>query len=374
MSATGIVSIMNENPALQLVIDETSVQPLSNDDFDPKKHIDFVPPTKVHNMSDLKLPEGTGVSAFAVSEPFQLFTEEAVARMRAEIFSKAVLENCRYSSNLAQCQLRGFAAKYAPFVYDVWKNPETLAIISKIAGVELVTEMDFEIAHINISVKSEKQKAEELEASVDKKMTEDDEGIAGCPWEDDKPIVDWHTDSYPFVCVTMLSDCRGMIGGETALRTGDGGIVKVRGPERGHAVVLQGRYIEHQALRALGTTERITMVTSFRPKSHTVKDDTVLTTVRPISNLSELYYQFSEYRLEILEERIREKLKALRETERSGRKMNTKDLKAFLHEQEMFLAHMNKEMVDDALVTKGSIDDSHLFSGFAKRSKRKRIE
>lgn len=116
-------------------------------------------------------------------------------------------------------------------MYDAWKHPETLAIISKIAGVELVTEMDFEIAHINISVKSEKQKAEELEAFLDRKQTEDDEGIAGCPWEDDKPIVDWHTDSYPFVCVTMLSDCTNMIGGETALRTGDGEIVKVRGPE-----------------------------------------------------------------------------------------------------------------------------------------------
>ena len=111
MSATEVMSMMKENPALQLVIDGTSEQPLSNDDFDPKKHIDFVPPTKVHNMSDLKLPEGTGVSPFAVSEPFKLFTEEAVARMRAEIFRKAVLENCRYSSNLAQCQLRGFASK-----------------------------------------------------------------------------------------------------------------------------------------------------------------------------------------------------------------------------------------------------------------------
>lgn len=116
-------------------------------------------------------------------------------------------------------------------MYDAWKNPETLAIVSKIARVELVTEMDFEIAHVNISVKSEKQKAEELEAFMDKTLTEDDEGIAGCPWEDDKPIVDWHTDSYPFVCVTMLSDCTNMIGGETALRTGDGDVVKVRGPQ-----------------------------------------------------------------------------------------------------------------------------------------------
>lgn len=115
------------------------------------------------------------------------------------------------------------------------------------------------------------------------------------------------------------------------------------------------------------------MVTSFRPKCHTFRDDTVLTTVRPISNLSELYYQFTEYRLEILEERVRNQLKAMRDAERSGRKINTKALKAFLHDQETFLAHMNKEMIDDEFVTKGSIDDSHLVSDFTK-SKRKRIE
>lgn len=50
-------------------------------------------------------------------------------------------------------------------------------------------------------------------------------------YDDEKPIVDWHTDSYPFVCVTMLSDCTGMIGGETALKTGTGDVMKVRGPE-----------------------------------------------------------------------------------------------------------------------------------------------
>lgn len=116
-------------------------------------------------------------------------------------------------------------------MYDTWKNPETLAIISKIAGIDLVTEMDFEIGHINISVKSEKQKEEELQAYAEKTQTEEDEGIAGCPWEDDRPIVDWHTDSYPFVCVTMLSDCSTMIGGETALRTGTGDVLKVRGPQ-----------------------------------------------------------------------------------------------------------------------------------------------
>lgn len=114
------------------------------------------------------------------------------------------------------------------------------------------------------------------------------------------------------------------------------------------------------------------MVTSFRPKCHSFKDDTVLTTVRPISNLSELYYQFSEYRLEILEERIRSQRKALRENQSRGKKLDTKSLKAFVSEQETFLAHMNKEMVDDDLVKKGCIDDSHLLTENAKK-KRKRV-
>ena len=109
-------------------------------------------------------------------------------------------------------------ARCAPFVYDAWKNPKTLEIVSNIAGIDLVPAMDWEIGHINISVKSEEQKNTEIEKA---ERGEDD----------DRPIVDWHTDSYPFVCVLMLSDCREMIGGETALRKGDRSIVKVRGPQ-----------------------------------------------------------------------------------------------------------------------------------------------
>lgn len=237
-------------PTFEPLIQCPSTKALSTDDFDPKKHIDFSPPSKIYTMGDLNLPEHTGVSPVAVSEPFPLFTQETVHRMRAEVLSKDVWENCQYSSNLAQCQLRGCAPKYAsllaasdldsltnntcrfaPFVYDAWKHPETLAIVSRIAGIDLVTEMDFEIGHINISVKTQKQKEEELKAYAEKTSTEADEGISGCPWEDDKPIVDWHTDSYPFVCVTMLSDCTNMIGGETALKIGNGEILKVRGPQ-----------------------------------------------------------------------------------------------------------------------------------------------
>lgn len=92
--------------------------------------------------------------------------------------------------------------------------------------------MNYEIGHINFSVKTDEQTKQEVAAiNKQKRFFADDEGIAGCPWEDDKPVVGWHTDSYPFVCVLMLSDCTNMVGGETALHTGNGDILKVRGPQ-----------------------------------------------------------------------------------------------------------------------------------------------
>ncbi|EXJ53594.1 uncharacterized protein A1O5_13161 [Cladophialophora psammophila CBS 110553] len=329
--------------------------------FDPEKHLNYQPPSKIWTMKEIGFAE-KGVSPNAVSEPFPLFTEEAIQQMRAEVLSKPVWDNCKYSSELAHCQLRGFAPEYAPFVYDAWRSPAVLSIVSKIAGVELVPAMDLEIAHINISGNTQEQIEAVKQALEEKSHREADEGVSGCPYEDDQPIVDWHTDSYPFVCVTMLSDCANMIGGETALRTGTGQIMKVRGPAMGNAIVLQGRYIEHQALRALGTTERISMVTSFRPKSAFIKDDTVLTTVRPISDLRELYSQYAEYRFEMLEERVRAHLKEIREGKRA-RRFDTKATKAFIKEQRSFLDSMLHELVDDEMVTAGILDsESHLFS------------
>ena len=117
-------------------------------------------------------------------------------------------------------------------MYDAFHHPKTLEIISKIAGVELIPNMNYEIGHVNLSVKSVKEASDELAAvERERRCHADDEGIAGCPWEDDKPIVGWHNDSYPFVCVTMLSDCTNMVGGETALRTANGDVMKVRGPQ-----------------------------------------------------------------------------------------------------------------------------------------------
>ncbi len=137
---------------------------------------------------------------------------------------------------------------------------------------------------------------------------------------------------------------------------------------------MQGRYIEHQALRVLGTTERITMVTSFRPKSAFIKDDTVLTTVRPISDLRELYSQYAEYRFEMLEERVRAQLKEIREGMRAHR-FDTKGTKTFIRDQKAFLESMLKELVDDEMVKVGIMDtEENLFSKELLEERRKKAK
>lgn len=109
---------------------------------------------------------------------------------------------------------------------------------------------------------------------------------------------------------------------------------------------MQGRYIEHQALKALGGRERISMVTFFRPKSPLIKDETVLVGVRGISNISELYSQYTQCRLEMLEERVRHQIKKEREREIAQRPFDIPDIKRFLTNQKLFIESMLTEIQD----------------------------
>ncbi|KAG0134832.1 hypothetical protein HOY82DRAFT_480787, partial [Tuber indicum] len=88
-----------------------------------------------------------------------------------------------------------------------WTNPQTLCIIYDIAGIELVPNIDYEVGHINTSAKS----ADNADLPV-------------------TPVVNWHENSYPFVCVLTLGDTSEMKGGETVPQTGTGEAMKARGP------------------------------------------------------------------------------------------------------------------------------------------------
>lgn len=92
--------------------------------------------------------------------------------------------------------------------------------------------MDYEIGHINLSVGDLNAKfGDQVKVVEGNRLVDpDQENTANAGEEDGTPIVGWHTDSYPFVCVLMMSDCEGMVGGETALKKADGRVMKIRGP------------------------------------------------------------------------------------------------------------------------------------------------
>lgn len=76
---------------------------------------------------------------------------------------------------------------------------------------------------------------------------------------------------------------------------------------------MQGRYISHTAAPVTNMPERVTVVTSFRPKDPTLLDETTHANIRNKSHLTELYYQWTTYRLDSLAERARLAAAALRE-------------------------------------------------------------
>lgn len=291
--------------------------------FDPYKHLKYYAEpeaqqeylsTRTISMTELGLKTPTQVSEVGVSDSFPLFTDEAVAIMRSEILNKETFMKfsrfCFNSTSGMDCNIRGYVKNddeiSTPFVYEAWTHPKTMELVSKMAGVELEIIMDYEIAHVNISMKSLAAAEEELiKHSRNRAHSGDSNG-------DDIPgIVGWHHDSYPFVCVLMLSDTTNMIGGETTLRMGGehkGKVVAVSGPKAGSAAVLQGRLIEHIAPTPLGMSERITMVTSYRAKDPSKNDDSVLSTVKPEINYgsryNDFYSQWINYRVELMKQKL----------------------------------------------------------------------
>ncbi|KAG5355808.1 hypothetical protein CJU89_5520 [Yarrowia sp. B02] len=277
-------------------------------EFDPDVHLNVGSPAYQMSMEELGL--SGGISETAVTAPFSLFTEDAVHLMRREILSDQVLDNFSFASSINSYQVRGFS-KQTPFTTAAWTHPKTIAAVSKLAGVDLVPVFDYEIAHTNIST-------------------------AG----DTKPVVGWHNDSYPFVCVLMVSDTNNMVGGETVIQKGSGEMVKVADPKMGHATILQGGYILHMASRpAELDRERITLVTSFRPRDAMIKDDSVLTTVKPISDKQELFKQWMSYRADVLSKRFQKMHEGLE----SGELGNDEVMKLF-EEQEQWIAHTLMQM------------------------------
>ena len=84
---------------------------LENVEFDPDQHLRYEPPKSTILMTDIGYMEDTGISPIAVSEPFRLFSTEAIQKFRDECLSDEVFANYSVRTNIAACQLRGYAPK-----------------------------------------------------------------------------------------------------------------------------------------------------------------------------------------------------------------------------------------------------------------------
>ncbi|KAF7521421.1 hypothetical protein PCG10_008357 [Penicillium crustosum] len=89
------------------------------------------------------------------------------------------------------------------------------------------------------------------------------------------------------------------------------------------------------------------MVTSFRPRLPSIKDDSVLMTIRPVSIVGGLYHQFADYRFEMLQDRLRDTNRFMWDQKRARRQFDTASLKMFIREHIDFLEHMDEEIVED---------------------------
>jgi hypothetical protein len=118
---------------------------------------------------------------------------------------------------------------------------------------------------------------------------------------------------------------------------------------------MQGRYITHQAMRTLGARERITSVTSFRPKCPWLPDDIELRTVRPVSDLNELYSDVSEYRLGVMNARFKDEFERLVARRKTGAPFDTVAHNTFLEEAIAFLNQTKRQLVEKDKVKKGFV-------------------
>ncbi|KAJ5635145.1 uncharacterized protein N7484_008458 [Penicillium longicatenatum] len=239
-----------------------------------------------------------------------------------------------------------------------------MRIVSDASGVPLEVVMSTEIGHTNIQAEgatiAEMANNLKVEPSVEKlELTPEERAYD--PLKDETSIIPWHYDSYPYVCVLMLSETDGMVGGETYIKKGNGEAQKVsaarsykrkavklkskqvEGPQIGHAVMLQGGEVQHLAARAKGVKERISTITSYRSKLPNVYDSSYITNIRPYADLGSLYPEWTRYRLRKLRDEITHYLD--KAGDESSSSYQREELQSIITQQIEYLHRTSRQMV-----------------------------
>ncbi|KAH7384983.1 hypothetical protein BKA64DRAFT_154459 [Cadophora sp. MPI-SDFR-AT-0126] len=251
---------VSQEPLEKRTIDVSS-DILDTPPFDPAIHLAFQEPSARHSFTELGLPRPKTAPDMCFTEPFQLFSEEGVRMLRRDLLRKEVLDKHMQAWVRAPCSISQHE-EIATWINKAWNHPATVQSVSKAFGLPLkLLGRKGETGYCNVQLGPEGlagvYKLGEVPsgplASTDSSVSQFDEIMTDA----------WHRDSTQISCVVMLSDTSTMDGGETAIRIGDGSILKARGAKMGGAVLIQGAHLTHAALRATNAPERISMVTSF---------------------------------------------------------------------------------------------------------------
>ncbi|KAJ5451291.1 hypothetical protein N7491_000473 [Penicillium cf. griseofulvum] len=346
------MSMMNPFSLLKQYIGDTSQKTINEGVFDPKVyfiqqvHLNYTPPSKKFTMQDLLLDQSPSASPIAGTVPFPLLSAEGVRAYRRALFQKDVIAKCASSPFPGTLVLRD-AAKQSNFVNDFWTHREAMKIVSEAVGVSLEVVMPTEIGHTNIQVEGTTIAQMASNLKVDpavEKLELSPEDRTYDPLKDASAIIPWHYDSYPYVCVLMLSDTESMIGGETYIKKGDGEVQKVEGPQIGYAVMLQGGEVCHLAARAKGVKERISTITSYRSTLSNIYDSSYITNVRPYADTTSLYPEWTRYRLRKLRDELTHYLDKMEKDDDPAQER--KNVQALIDQQIDYLRRTSRQMVD----------------------------
>lgn len=252
--------------------------------FDPAIHLNYCPPSARHSFTELGLPIPKGCPDICYTEPFQLFSEEGVRMIRREVFQREFLDKYIRSWERTPCYISGHhhvkdvsdyllslaiqvadscLIKDAPFLKQAWYHPVTQAAVNFSFGCALQLqggEVAMGVVNVQLGPDGIPGVYNIPEVPVTPLASTD-----APPQEvtEENMVDKWHKDMTPVVLVLMLSDTSTMVGGETAIKVGNGNIVKARGANVGGAVMMAGGYLEHAAMRAHNCAERLSLVNSY---------------------------------------------------------------------------------------------------------------
>ncbi|KAL7754707.1 hypothetical protein ACKLNR_015377 [Fusarium oxysporum f. sp. zingiberi] len=321
--------------------------------FDPQIHLNFKPPAARYSFTELGLDKPRNAPDVCYTEPFQLFSEEGVRVMRREIFRKEFLDKYMRSWSRAPCYIGGHSAnsEEASFIKQAWYHPATQAAIDEAFGTGLKPlERHCDIGYANVQLgeggTAGVYKYNEIPAKP-QPPSKAATGISKSQW-DDVPIDGWHKDQVPVVCVVMLSDISNMQGGETAIRTGQGNLIKARGANLGGAVLMQGGNLEHAALRASNCSERVSMVTSYCFANPDLDDSRTTLKSADFENedMNALKYAHLDYKLKRLRDRVNLACERVARQRAGNAELNRDEIDEWVKEQVGFLKQTSWELFE----------------------------